>query len=162
MKQKDILILSNSGTSGSPIWASTAKTLTDFSESKNANTEESQYVENATAETIVLNYAPTIAFTSRPQATTAEPSALDTVIWNAALNDTVDATVEILFVYLLKEGPTPTSFVAKRVLYSIQLDGGPSGAAGATVEISGTLNQKGDATTGSAELVSGSWEFTAA
>lgn len=158
MKQKDILYLYNSGTADAPAWDSTAKTLTSLPLSLNANTEESQFIEDATSTTTVLNLAPSYAYTARPQE--VSPSSLDEFLWKAHVRQAIDAQVELLVVYLKKQDTESGTFEAHRGVYNVQPDSGPGGDAGSNVELTGTLAQYGDLVHGTAAKGEDGWGFT--
>lgn len=158
MKQKDIVVMYNSGTEASPVWDSTAKTLTSLPLSLNASTEESQYIEDSTSTTAVLNLAPSYAYTARPQDT--NPSSLDDFLWETHVRQVVGAQCQMMVVYLNKQGETAGTFTSHVGTYNVQPDSGPSGDAGSNVELSGTLSQVGDLVHGTVTKTENVWKFT--
>lgn len=157
MKQKDIVILYNSGTLSAPEWESTGKTFTGLALTLNANTEDLQYIEEATATTRVVNYKPAYAYTVRPA--DATPSTIDELIWDAHVRQQDSVQAELMVVYLKKPG-IGTAFAAHRGIYNLIPSDGPSGEAGSNVELTGNANQFGDLTHGEATLTGETWAFT--
>lgn len=158
MKQKDIVILYNSGTLAVPVWESTGKTFTGLALTLNANTEDLQYIEDATATTRVINYKPSYAYTARPA--DENPSSIDELIWDAHVRQQDSVQAELMVVYLKKPG-IGSAFAAHRGIYNLIPSDGPSGEAGSNVELTGSANQFGDLTHGEATLTDATWDFVA-